>query len=147
MTTGSTSTAALIHVRSTSSTHAPTGRAASNHELAATTTAKPSRTSAIPSRRCPGSMSRARPIDRAAPPVPFAAISQVARRARPQLSPTATSNGRLRRLAGPLTPLTGLLAFLRGLPGRALRDEPREAAFDLLVREPERATVLLAMAA
>jgi hypothetical protein len=36
---------------------------------------------------------------------------------------------------------------LRGLPGRALRDEPREAAFDLLVREPERATVLLAMAA
>jgi hypothetical protein len=79
--------------------------------------------------------------------VPFAAISQVARIARPQLSPAATSNGRLRRLAGLLTPLTGLLAFLRGLPGRPLRDAPREAAFDLLVREPERATVLLAMTA
>ncbi|WP_437436163.1 hypothetical protein [Mycobacterium avium] len=59
-----------MNVRSAVSTQAPTGPAAWNHELAATTTEKPSSSSAMPSRRCPGSMSRARPIDRAAPPVP-----------------------------------------------------------------------------
>ncbi|WP_197696027.1 DNA translocase FtsK [Mycobacterium sp. E1715] len=45
-------------------------------------------------------MSRARPIDRAAPPVLRAAISQVARRARPPVSPAATSSDWLRRFAG-----------------------------------------------
>src|SRR5262249_57859944 len=94
--------------------------------------------SAMPSRRCPGSMSRARPIDRATLPVPRAAISQVARMARPQVSPAATSDEWLRRLAG-------LLTLLRGAAGRALRDLPREVAFDLLVRVPQRAAVLLAM--
>ena len=81
VTTGSARTPAPMKVRNSVSTHAPTGRAALNHELAATTTERPSNISAIPSRRCPGSMSRARPIDRAAPPVLRAAISQVARRA------------------------------------------------------------------
>ena len=72
---------------------------------------------------------------------PCAAISQVARMARPQVSPAATSSDRLRRLAG-------LLALLRDAAGRALRDPPaREVAFDLLVRVPERAAVLLAMTA
>jgi hypothetical protein len=138
-TAGSARTAEPMNVRSTASTHAPTGRAASNHELAAITTARPSSTSAIPSRRCPGSMSRARPIDRATPPVPRAAISQVARMARPQVSPAATNTDRLRRLAG-------LLALRRGAAGRALRAPlAREVAFDLLVRLPERATVLLGM--
>nr|BBX77672.1 hypothetical protein MFLOJ_14590 [Mycobacterium florentinum] len=84
-------------------------------------------------------MSRARPIDRAAPPVPRAAISQVARIARPPVMPAATSRDRWRRLAR-------LLAFLRAGAGRALRDPlDREVAFDLLVRVPERAAVLLAM--
>jgi hypothetical protein len=44
--------------------------------------------------------------------------------------------------------LAGLLTLLRGIAGRARRDPPaREVAFDLLVRVPERATVLLAMSA
>ncbi len=51
VTTGSARTAEPMNVRNTASTHAPVGRAAWNHELAATTTARPSRTSAIPSRR------------------------------------------------------------------------------------------------
>ncbi|BBY68020.1 hypothetical protein MINTM008_38090 [Mycobacterium intracellulare] len=86
-------------------------------------------------------MSRARPIDRAAPPVPRAAINQVARRARPQVSPIPTSGERFRRRAG-------LLGFLRGAAGRAPRDPPaREGAFDLLVRLAERAAVLLGMTA
>ncbi|MGO9524462.1 hypothetical protein [Mycobacterium sp.] len=58
--------------------------------------------------------------------------------ARPQVSPAATSTDRLRRLAG-------LLARLRGAAGRARPDRLREVAFDLLIRAPERATVLLAM--
>ncbi|OBI87278.1 hypothetical protein A9X00_24695 [Mycobacterium sp. 1245805.9] len=58
--------------------------------------------------------------------------------ARPQVSPVATSSEELRRLAG-------LPAFLRGAAGRALRDLAREGAFDLLVRAPERAAVLLGM--
>ncbi|BBY21410.1 hypothetical protein MSTO_16150 [Mycobacterium stomatepiae] len=84
-------------------------------------------------------MSRARPIERAAPPVPRAAISQVARMARAPVIPAATSRDRWCRLRG-------LLAFLRGGAGRALRDPlDREVAFDLLVLVPERAAVLLAM--
>ncbi|BBY00091.1 hypothetical protein MSEO_05900 [Mycobacterium seoulense] len=85
-------------------------------------------------------MSRARPIDRAAPPVLRAAISQVARRARPPVSPAATSSEWLRRLAG-------LPGRLRGAAGRARPDPLREGAFDLLVLALERAAVLLAMTA
>jgi len=59
--------------------------------------------------------------------------------ARPQVSPAVIRSDRLRR--GP-----GRFAFLRGAAGRPLREPPREVAFDLLVRLPERATVLLAMA-
>ena len=132
-----------MKVRNSASTHAPTGRAASNHELAATTTERPSRTSAIPSRRCPGSMSRARPIERAAPPVPLGRPSaRSARMARPQVSPAATSSDWLRRLAGLLDPLAGR-RWSRGFGTRPAR----EVAFDLLVRVPERAAVLLAMRA
>src|ERR1700722_8619051 len=138
-TTGSANTAEPMNVRSTMSTQAPTGRAASNQELAAITTARPSSTSANPSRRCLGSMSRARPIDRAALPVPRAAISQVARMARPHVTPVATSSDWLRRLAG-------LLTRLRGAAGRPPRGPlARDGAFDLLVRFPERAAVLLGM--
>ena len=107
LTTGSARTAEPMNARNTASTHAPTGRAASNHELAATTTATPSKTSAIPSRRCPGSMSRARPIDRAAPPVPFAAISQVARMARPQVSPRGYQQRLITPFRGPARPSAG----------------------------------------
>ncbi|ORW34193.1 hypothetical protein AWB91_01135 [Mycobacterium paraense] len=79
-------------------------------------------------------------MDRAAPPTPRAATSQVARTARPQVSPEATSSDWLRRLAG-------LLGFLRGA-GRGFRAPPaRDVAFDLLVRAPERAAVLLGMRA
>jgi hypothetical protein len=67
-----------------------------------------------------------------------AAISQVASTARPQFTAAVISTGRLRRrVAG--------LAFLRAGAGRALRDPPRDAALELLVRAPERAAVLLAM--
>jgi hypothetical protein len=110
-------------------------------------TEMPSRTSAIPSRRCPGSMSWARPIDRAALPVPLAAIIQVARTARPQVSPAVTSRDRLRRLAGLPGRLAAWGGLLLGAVDRPLRDAPREVAFDLLVRAPERAAVLLAMPA
>ncbi|GAB4661440.1 hypothetical protein MAHJHV64_03860 [Mycobacterium avium subsp. hominissuis] len=86
-------------------------------------------------------MSRARPIDRAAPPVPRAASIQPARRARPQVRPAATSGGCCRRRVG----LPGLR---RDAAGRAPRDPlDREVAFDLLVRLPERAAVLLGMTA
>jgi hypothetical protein len=43
--------------------------------------------------------------------------------------------------------LAGLPTLRRGAAGRELRDLPREEAFDLLVRVPERAAVLLAMIA
>ncbi len=62
--------------------------------------------------------------------------------ARPQASPVDTSSDRWCRREGLPTPLTGLDLFL-GTADRALRDAPREVAFDLLVRVPERATVLL----
>src|SRR6201996_6401414 len=148
VTIGRARTPAPMKVRNSVSTHAPTGRAASNHELAATTTERASNSSAIPSRRCLGSMSRARPIDRAAPPVPLAAISQAARTRPPQVTPAAPSNDRLRRWAG-----------LGAGPARPRRAPPRglalelalklafDLALDLLVRVPERAAVLLAMPA
>lgn len=51
----------------------------------------------MPSRRWPGSMSRARPTDRAVEPAPRAAISQVARAARPPAeAATATAEGEVR---------------------------------------------------
>ena len=139
VTTGSATTAEPMKMRTTESTHAPTGRAASNQELAAMTTARPSSARAIPSRRWPGSISRARPTDRAVLPVPLASISHVARTARPHASPALVTSEWLRRLAGRRGALAGLRAGLRR--GCADREEP----FDLLVRAPERATVLLAM--
>ncbi|BBX44183.1 hypothetical protein GCM10009641_67170 [Mycobacterium cookii] len=82
-------------------------------------------------------MSRARPTDRAVLPVPLATINHVARTARPQVNPALVTSERLRRRAG-----------RRGAGLRracADREPPREAAFDLLVRFPDRATVLLGM--
>ena len=97
---GSSRTAEPISTRRKSSIHPPTGRAASNHELATTTTAMPSSASAIPSRRWPGSMSRARPTERAVDPAPLASINQPARAPRPMASPAAGMREALRRLAG-----------------------------------------------
>lgn len=136
-TTGSTAAAEPTNIRSTASTHAPTGRAASNHELAAMTTATPSSISAIPSRRWPGSMSRARPTERAAAPAVLATSSHVLRTASAQLSPMVTGSDRVRRF----------LRRLRDALARGDRELPREAACDLPVRVPDRATVLLAMVA
>ena len=48
---GTSTTAEPMTTRTTVSIQPPTGRAASNHELAASTTAMPSRPSAMPSRR------------------------------------------------------------------------------------------------
>ena len=136
---GSSMTADPISVRNVPSIHAPTGRAASNHELAAITTATPRSARAIPSRRCPGSMSWARPTDRAVPPTPLATINQVARAARPTPAPAAaTTDGLLRRVAG----LVGFFGAFRGAVAAC-----REPAFDLLVLALERAAVLLGMAA
>ena len=115
----------------------------SNQELAAMTTATPSSASAIPSRRWPGSISRARPTDRAVLPVPFANISHVARTARPQASPALVTSEWSRRPAGRRGAFAGRRAGLRR--GCADREPPREAPFDLLVLAPERAKVLLAM--
>src|SRR5690606_1094413 len=70
-------------VRSAESTQAPTGRAASSQEAAAITTAMAISPSARPSRRWPGSRSRARPTDLAADPAPRASTIHVARSARP----------------------------------------------------------------
>src|SRR5689334_4558133 len=130
-TIGTRTTADPIIVRRTLSIHPPTGRAASNHELAAITTAMPSSASAMPSRRWPGSRSRARPTDRAVEPAPFASINQPARTPRPTVAPADETADGLRRGAG-----------LRRAAGRA---PPREPAFDLLERAPERAAVLLGM--
>ena len=81
---------------------------------------RPASARAIPSRRCPGSMSWARPTDRAVPPTPLATINQVARAARPTPAPAAaTTDGLLRRVAG----LVGFLRFPRrrsGLPRTGL---------------------------
>ncbi|HXO56088.1 MAG TPA: hypothetical protein VN866_06010, partial [Mycobacterium sp.] len=78
----------------------------------------------------------ARPTDRAVLPVPLASISHVARTARPHASPALVTSEWLRRLARRRTGLRR---------GCAERERPREAPFDLLVRAPEGATVLLAM--
>ena len=48
---GTRTTAEPMTVRTTVSIQPPTGRAASNHELAASTTAMPSKPRAMPSRR------------------------------------------------------------------------------------------------
>ena len=121
-------------MRSSVSTHCPTGRAALNQLLATITTAMPSSANAIPSRRWRGSISPARPTERAAPPAPLATISHAVCTPRPIASAPAVSGAELldlRRLAG----------FLRA----AGREPLRELAFDLVVRLPERAAVLLGM--
>ena len=109
-----------MSTRTIVSIHAPTGRAASNQLLAATTTARPSSASATPSRRCPGSSSRARPTDRAVLPAPLASISQLARTPLPTAVPADATGDGLRR-AG----------LRRGVDGRAGRPAVREEAFDL----------------
>ena len=134
--TGNTRTADPISTRKKLSIHPPTGLAASNHELAMTTTAMPSSASAIPSRRWPGWMSRARPTDRAVEPAPLASMNQPARAPRPMASPAAGMGDGLGRLA----------CFRRGA-GLTERDPDREPAFDLVERAPERAAVLLGMVA
>jgi hypothetical protein len=81
-------------------------------------------------------MSRARPTERAALPAVFATISHVAWTPRPTATAPAASGPAprdVRRLTG----------FLRGV----CREPLRELAFDLVVRLPERAAVLLGMQA
>ena len=134
-TMGTRTTADPISTRRNVSIHWPTGRAASNQELAAITTAMPSSASAMPSRRWPGSRSRARPTDRAVDPAPLASINQPARTPRPTVAPADEMADGLRRRAG----------LRRGAKGRAGRDPPREPAFDLLERAPDRPAVLLGM--
>ena len=130
---GSRTTAPPTKVRKPESSQAPAGRAASNQDAAAITTASASKPSAMPSRRWPGSISRARPTERAVEPAPRAIISQVARAARP---PAAAATPRVDGdfLAGGLR---------RGGAGFADLVVP----FELVVRAPERAAVLFAMAA
>ena len=134
--TGNSTTEDPMSTRRKVSIDWPTGRAASNHEPAAITTATPNSASAMPSRRWPGSMSRALPTERAVDPAPLASIIQPARAPRPTVTPAAATREVLRRRAG----------FRRGADGRAGRDPVREPVFDLLVRAPDRETVLLAMA-
>ena len=129
-------TAEPMSTRRKVSIHWPTGRAASNQELAAITTAMPSSASAMPSRRWPGSRSRALPTERAVDPAPLASINQPARTPRPTVAP-ADEIGR------------GVAASSRlpaGRRGRRTRPA-REPAFDLLERAPDRAAVLLGMSA
>jgi len=79
-------------------------------------------------------MSRARPTDRAVLPAPLATISHADCTPRP----TATAEAVIGEL---LLDLRRLAGFLRG----AVRDPLLELAFDLVVRRPERAAVLLGM--
>src|SRR4029077_7030979 len=132
-TMGTSTTADPISTRRSVSIHWPTGRAASNQEPAAITTAMPSSASAMPSRRWPGSRSRARPTDRAVDPAPLASINQPARTPRPTVAPADEMADGLWRRAD----------LRRSAEGRAGRDPPREPAFDLLERAPDRAAVLL----
>ena len=142
MSSGSRTTAPPTSVRSTESIQAPTGRAASNQDAAAITTASASKPSASPSRRWPGSMSRARPTERAVDPAPRATTSQVARAARPPAA-AAVANGDGPFLTG------GLRRGGAGLLGWEVRDvrAARAGGCDLVVRAPERAAVLFAMRA
>src|SRR5574337_1219490 len=88
-------------------------------------------------------MLRARPKDRAVPPKPLATISHDARATRPQARPAA-ANPECWRFTG----LRRCLGACPGSAGRELsRDRVRELASDLLVRPPDRATVLLGIAA
>ena len=109
----------------TESTQAPTGRAASNQELAAMITATPSKPSAMPSRRWPGSISRARPTDRAVLPVPLGQHQPRRAHGAPTGESGVVTNEWLRRRAG-LRPPPRAAAGLRR-PGTA-----PWAAFDLL---------------
>ena len=128
---GNKTTEEPMSTRRKVSIHAPTGRAAPNQELAAITTAMPSSASAMPSRRCPGSRSRALPTERAVEPAPLASISQPARTPRPTVVPADETGEGFRRGAG----------FRRGV----VRVPAREPVFDLLERLPDRAAVLLGM--
>jgi len=60
------------------------------------TTAMPSSASAMPSRRWPGSSSRARPTERAVDPAPLASTSQPARKPRPTVAPADETADELR---------------------------------------------------
>ena len=106
------------------SIHSPTGRAASNHELAAITTAMPSSASAMPSRRWPGSRSRARPTERA---VDSGALGQH-QPARADAAADGGARGRNRRRDSAAAQACGAVR-LAVRPG-----PPREPAFDLLER-------------
>ncbi len=145
---GSRITAPPTIVRRPESIHAPTGRAASNQDAAAITTASPSRPSASPSRRWPGSMSRARPTERAVDPAPRATTSHIARPARPPAA-AATASGDGDVLAGLRRGGAGRDAGLVAvLTGREAVEELCDLVFcDLVVRAPERAAVLFAMRA
>lgn len=101
------------------------------------TTATATRPRAMPSRRWCGSMSRARPTERAVEPAPLATISQVARAARPLAAAAVATGEAVRFLAGGLRRGAAGLAALAGFV----------APFDLVVRAPERAAVLFAMSA
>jgi hypothetical protein len=68
-------------------------------------------------------------------PAPLATINQPARTPRPTAAPADVMADGLRRRAG----------LRRGAEGRDGRDAPREPAFDLVERVPDRAAVLLAM--
>ena len=128
---GNNATEEPMSTRRNVSIHAPTGRAASNQELAAITTAMPSSARAMPSRRWPGSRSRALPTERAVDPAPLATISQPARTPRPTVAPADEIGEGFRRGAG-------FRFLVVRVPARALD-------FDLLERLPERAAVLLGM--
>jgi hypothetical protein len=88
----------------------------------------------MPSRRWPGSRSRARPTERAVDPAPLATINHPERTPRPTVTPADEMADGLRR--------AGLRRAAEGRGGRA---PPREPAFDLLERAPDRAAVLLGM--
>ena len=135
---GNRTTVAPTKVRRPESIQAPTGRAASNQDAAAMITARASSPRAIPSRRCPGSISRARPIERAVDPAPRATMNQVARAARPPADvATANADGPFRAGAGAFR-AAGLRRAGTGFAGWDL-------PFELVVRAPERAAVLFAM--
>ena len=132
MAIGNNATEEPMSTRKKVSIHAPTGRAAPNQELAAITTAMPSSARAMPSRRWPGSSSRALPTERAVEPAPLASTSQPARTPRPTVAPADEIGERFRRGAG--------FRFC------VVRVRARAPVFDLLERLPERAAVLLGMA-
>src|SRR5687767_9852382 len=75
-------------------------------------------------------------MDRAVPPAPFASINHPARAPRPTAAPAEPAAE---------LPVLRFCGFLRGAAGRFGAEAPREPAPDLVFREPDRLTVLLAM--